>query len=332
MLKELKTYIVAVAIGIMSLSAAFPSYAESSSYYYSEETYNCFRIEDNYDWLGEYLDYMFPTIEANLYKLETSESWWDNAEQKFDVFGVPISYTLVYYMNIWQRKCAPYASGDNQYLPLFYSETFGTDYNQKMADMLAESSFNKAWLDENMPNIVPEGTDIDEAVRICYDWVIDNFTYKSRKGENGEDTFTWKAMTGLQTGYAHCVGHASQFRNMVNYLIFDFDNKVVYLEDDDIGPAYRKLNMQVVGGNEHAWNACRNLSDTHWIYYDPTFDDSDDGQHHYEFYGLSAEEFFDGETYMVGTSLEDAHPWIRGMYNSNMEYYSQKVADINILK
>ena len=81
MLKELKTYIVAVAIGIMSLSAAFPSYAESSSYYYSEETYNCFRIEDNYDWLGEYLDYMFPTIEANLYKLETSESWWDNAEQ-----------------------------------------------------------------------------------------------------------------------------------------------------------------------------------------------------------------------------------------------------------
>ena len=332
MLKELKTYIVAVAIGIMSLSAAFPSYAESSSYYYSEETYNCFRIEDNYDWLGEYLDYMFPTIEANLYKLETSESWWDNAEQKFDVFGVPISYTLVYYMNIWQRKCAPYASADVEYLPQFYNINGLADYDIKMADMLYESSFNKAWLDENMPNIVPEGTDINEAVRLCYDWIQDNFTYKGRTGANGENTYTWKAMTGLQTGYVNCVGYASQFRNMVNYLIFDFDNKVVYLEDDEIGPAYRKLNMYVVDGNGHAWNACRNLADTYWIYCDPTFDDKDDGQHHYEHYAKSAEDFFNGRIYMTTDDLVNYKPWVREMYASDMEYYDKKVTDINLLK
>ena len=323
MLKELKTYIVAVAIGIMSLSAAFPSYAK--------ETYNCFRIEDSYDWFGDYVKKNYPDIDVNTYAIGGTSIWYGDT-QSYGRLGVPVTEELVYEMNMWQRKCAPYASADSEYVPWFYNINGLADYDIKMADMLYESSFNKTWLDENMPNIVPEGIYIDEAVRICYDWVIDKFTYKSRKGENGENTYTWKAMTGLQTGYANCVGHANQFRNMINYLIFDLDGNVVYLEDDEIGPAYQKLNMYVVSGNEHAWNACKNLSGTHWIYFDPTFDDHDDGQHYYQFYGLSAEEFYDGKTHMVGTSLEDVHTWVRGMYDSTMEFWQLEVNDINLLK
>lgn len=315
---------------IMSMAMSFSSYAADFNPY-TFETYNYFRVEENYDWLGEYMKKNHPEVTEDTYVMQFYSAWKDTTEEIPGVYRVLITNGLVYDMNTWQRKCAPYASADGMYVAFVYTKDGMSEYSTIMGDMLSESAFNKEWLDENMPNIVPEGTYIDDALRICYEWVQDNFTYKSRFDENGNNnTFTWKAQVGLETGYANCVGHASQYRNMVNYLIFDSDNKVVYLEDKEIGPAYKKLNMYVVGGNEHAWNAVRSVHDGSWLYFDPTFDDRDDGEHRYEFYSLSAEEFYDGKEYMVG--IKEPHTWIRGIYTSSVEYYSQELDDINLVK
>lgn len=328
MLKELKTYIVAVAIGIMSLSVAFPSYAK--------ETYNCFRIEDSYDWLGNYIK------ENNLGNIEDTYFFFSDKnveianELNMKACKLDITEDLVYAMNIWQRKCAPYASGDVVYIPyMYYGGQGSTAYDSTLFIMLRESSIVKGWLDENMQSIVPEGTYVDDAIKIIYDWIQDNCSYEYRYDEQKNDTYSWKVDYSLNDMKVCCVGYASLFRNMVNYLTSDLDGNVVYLEDDDIGPAYRKLNMYVVSGNEHAWNAVRDFKTNEWRYFDPTFDDRGDGQHHYRFFNLTADEFYDGKEYMVSGDIgEEPHAWVRGMYRSDMEFYNDyfEVTDINLLK
>lgn len=302
----------------MSLSASFSSYAK--------ETYNCFRIEDSYDWLGEYIkEHNLGDIEDTYYVF--SDYALESAKAlNLKAYKIDITEDLVYAMNIWQRKCAPYASGDNLYLPISYYSKSYSSYDSSLFIMLRESKIVKEWLDEHMTSIVPEGTYVDDAIKTVYDWIIDNCSYEYRYDEEGNDTYSWKVDYSLNDMQVCCSGYASLFRDMINYLVFDLEGNVVYLEDDEIGPAYRKLNMYMIVGNGHAWNAVRDFNTNEWRYFDPTFDDKDDDdkEHNYKFYNLTAEEFYDGKEHMVkGRIEEEPHPWVREMHRSDMEYYNQ---------
>lgn len=310
-----------IAVCAMSMAASFSAFAQESG------VNNYFVIEENYDWLGNYLTELRGDLGIRSYYL--GEPFTD----PFPAIGVDVTMELVHEMNDWQRRCAPYASVDPEYIPEFYNQNLHTDYYIKQEEMIDESNYVKAWLDENMKSIVPVGTSSKDAVKICYDWIQDNIQYNARKYTDGTDTFSWKVMSGLQTGGLCCSGYSSLLKDMVNYLVFDENNNVVYLENGEQPSAsYKKLNMYVVTGNGHAWNAMKDIDGTAWYYFDITFDDKDDGSKNYDYFAKTADEFYNNETISSNKVEYNSSNWVRGMYLSDVEYWNVKTNDISRLR
>ena len=294
-----------LALGIlMSLLAAFPSFA-SQSY---------FTIEPDYNWEDKYTQ-------------PNTDSIIDVAEE----------------FNEWQRRCAPYASSSYRSRSLnylFYYEK-GSQFVNDMellkyikGELLSESALVKIWLDKSMPLIVPEGTSKDDALRMIYDWIQSNAHYVYSTGVEAENlrnfeaktNDVWKPVHVIQTGEANCVGYSSLYRSMVNYLIFDDNWTVRYIDESQAGPGYHKLNMLSVSGNGHAWNALAD-TDGYWKYFDLTFDDDDNTKKIYhDFYDKTYHEFYkDSKDVEIKYTLIDQkgaeYEWQRGYYE-NIEYFN----------
>ena len=164
----------------------------------------------------------------------------------------------------WKEVCAPYSSMVVPNRGIFFNKRIN-HYDFVLGYSLRESEYMEKWLNDNMKTIVPEGISAEEAVEICYKWIIDNGTYEHI------GYCSQRAMTMIKEGKASCVAYSSLFKLMVNYLNFDQDWKVNYSEG--IGPGIKKLNMLVINGTDHAWNSIEWIDGT-WKYFDLTWDDN----------------------------------------------------------
>lgn len=294
-----------LALGIlMSLLAAFPSFA-SQSY---------FTIEPDYNWEDKYTDpHSNHTLE------ELAEDFTE-----------------------WQRRCAPYSgctylSADlngNKYVTNGTVMLLNTIEDVERA-LLNESAQMKIWLDYSMPLIVPEGTSKDKALKLIYDWIQSYISYEAANTSWNDElkevgNQTWNPARAVQTGKANCAGYTSLLRAMTNYLIFDDNWTVRYIDESQAGPGYHKLNMMAITGNSHCWNVLVD-TDGYYKYFDVTFDDDETGEHHYNFFNKNNIDFYNDITngqYVpkvmeVPINGRDYYEWTRGTYKI-MEFFSEE--------
>lgn len=197
----------------------------------------------------------------------------------------------------WFKEFAPYSSivsWNN------YSNTALTSYDLSINKFINESKFMENWLNENMKNIVHEGMDVEEAKVTCYIYVLDNSRYDKDVKHNN------LAKTVVETHLGACSGFSALYRDMINWMDFDENWKLTFDKDK----AVNKMDMLIVGGNGHAWNAMQDR-DGSWKYFDLTFDSSESNamrtKESLKFYNLSADEFYTDEEYTVG----EGDVWVR---------------------
>jgi len=208
-------------------------------------SFTSYAAEPSYDWFGRYAAEKGIRTEGFNFATDWSE-------------GLAEAYIE------WKDLCAPYSSIVIPDRGIFMKDKFN-HYDYVLGCSLHESEYMEKWLSDNMKNIVPEGVGVDDAVKICYKWIIDHCTYEHK------DFYSQRAITIVTEGKASCVAYSSLFKMMVNYLNFDKDWKVVYSEN--IGPGLNQLNMLVICDTDHAWNSIEWI-DGSWKYFDLTWDDS----------------------------------------------------------
>ena len=233
-------------------------------------------------------------------KQEISYDWYKNyAEENGLPHGVTVNFTAnpdddsgVFWSESldkasrsWFKKYAPYSS---QVYWNNYSSTALTSYDSSMKRFMEESNFMKNWLDQNMNEVVKEGMSREEAKIACYTYILNYYLYDSSVKDNN------LAKTMVETGKGACNAYSSLYRDMINWLDFDENWNVTFDKDD----AVNKLDMLIIGGNGHAWNAMKDV-DGIWRYYDLTFDSGNSNAvrtiDNVKYYNLTDEEFYTDE-------------------------------------
>lgn len=127
-------------------------------------------------------------------------------------------------------------------------EEYNTEYNQI-----------QDWIENNIQNIVPNGTDRNSALMLINTWLCNHCTYELNHPTSD------KIMTAFTTGRVSCEGYTNAFNAMVKYL--PLENGVV-----NYGAANpTHLDVRLISDDAHAWSAV-NLDGT-WYYFDITFND-----------------------------------------------------------
>lgn len=134
----------------------------------------------------------------------------------------------------------------------------------------------RSFLNSNMQNIVPNGTDRNTALMLINTWICNNCTYEVNQPVSS------MASTAFTTGRISCEGYSRAFNAMVEYL--PFENGVVNYNATN--PTY--LDAEMIGDNFHAWSVV--VLDGTPYYFDVTFNDGsgnlnqDFMKNYYDFY------------------------------------------------
>ena len=145
-----------------------------------------------------------------------------------------------------------------------------------------ENVYNQKWLEDNMPVIVPEGTDGIQALDLIYQWIINNTEY-----ELNHPASDW-AYTALKGENVSCIGYANLFDIMTEYVPFNVETG---LSDYSGNSECWHFDTKIIVDDEHGWNGI-DINGT-WYYFDVTFDDT--GNHGNKYFMKTADEFYNDE-------------------------------------
>lgn len=191
MIKRLVTIILTAIIG---MSSVMPAYAYADGF--SEKLY-------------ELTDGVLKPYTKGSGYLIIENADRDYVDDNVDaVFNQIPSVTLYYADHVWIAK------NDGMWARILYYEDA-----EKVVDAIEKSN---AWLSADMPSIVPAGTDMETALRLCADYIADHVTYD---WEGEKDKVVKKhyqaAWPGMYEGKGICTTYATMFNSMVDYLPFN---------------------------------------------------------------------------------------------------------------
>lgn len=148
----------------------------------------------------------------------------------------------------------------------------------------------RVWLQNNLANIVPNGTHWTLALKMCADWVADRMTYDERALSNPALLTRYQsAITCFSEGRGVCATYASAFNCMVHALPFDPKTQCVdYSATNPLNVATRYVH-----NDEHGWSAVR--INNGWHAFDITFYDNNNGARQPEYLDMGAAALNDGK-------------------------------------
>ena len=168
---------------------------------------------------------------------------------------------------------------------LYVAQISGRDV-QIIQQIESEST---AWLSANLPNIVPNGTPWNIALKMCADWVADRMTYDDRAlSDPALLTRYQSAITCYNEGTGVCATYASAFNSMVHALPFDPVTQCV--DYGNANPLH--VATRYVHNVEHGWSAVK--INNGWHAFDITFYDNHNGNRQPEYLDMGAGALNDG--------------------------------------
>lgn len=154
--------------------------------------------------------------------------------------------------------------------------------NTDIDRMAEEDQYVDQWLKENMPVVVPEGTDGIQALDLIYQWIINNTEY-----EVNHPASDW-AYTALKGENVSCIGYANLFDLMTEYVPFNVETG---LSDYSGNSECWHFDTKIITDDRHGWNGI-DINGT-WYYFDVTFDDG--GRSKNMYFMKTEDEFYNGK-------------------------------------
>ena len=133
---------------------------------------------------------------------------------------------------------------------------------------MLRQAYVENWLKDHVPALIPTGTEYNAAIRILFDYIVNNYTYDfDAPYDFSVSHDSQGAYRILLTGQGICSGYSKLFRGMVEYLPFNAQGIVDYEASEVFHIPVAIVNW--IQGNEgHEWNAIRDPKDGLWYHYD----------------------------------------------------------------
>ena len=123
-----------------------------------------------------------------------------------------------------------------------------------------------------LKSIIDDGMSEYDKVLAIYDWICESVQYEAMTNDEDQDIYG-----ALILKKARCAGYAKLFTYMLDKV--GVDSEVIS------GTAIDESGESIA----HAWNLV--TIDEELYYFDITWDDDDDGDHTYEWFGITTDEF-----------------------------------------
>lgn len=139
---------------------------------------------------------------------------------------------------------------------------------EKVNLLLLRQAYVENWLKDHVPALIPTGTEYNAAIRILFDYIVNNYTYDfDAPYDFSVSHDSQGAYRILLTGQGICSGYSKLFRGMVEYLPFNAQGVVDYETNDPfhLSVALVSWTDGVIG---HEWNAILDPFDHVWYHYD----------------------------------------------------------------
>ena len=160
---------------------------------------------------GDYYDDVVEAVIPHEYQIKGDEEIWTSSE------ALPIHEPGFFFAGVRLHYI------DEDGVPAVNSNVGGLDYNRN-----GEVTSGDAWLDRELWSILEENTDPkhmdrEEMLRIVYDYVVDNFTYRygSMYAFGAEGWAVKEARRMLEYGSGNCYCFAALFYELARFVGYD---------------------------------------------------------------------------------------------------------------
>lgn len=141
--------------------------------------------------------------------------------------------------------------------------------------LLNHESYVVNWLNNNLSSIVHDGVDRETAIKIVFDYIINNFEYDHSSVNDYEKASEQQgAYYILANGIGNCASYSKLFRGMIEAIPFNKDGIVDYT---DAGTEH--IKVAIVGWIQdkfdgHEWAAIQDPTNSIWYHYDLAYTDT----------------------------------------------------------
>jgi hypothetical protein len=160
---------------------------------------------------GDYYDDVVEAVIPHEYRIQDSEEIWTSSE------ALPVHEPGFFFAGVRLHYI------DENGVPAVNSNVGGLDYNRN-----GEVTTGDAWLDRELwaileENIDPQIMDREQMLRIVYDYVVDNFTYRygSMYAFGAEGWAVREARRMLEYGSGNCYCFAALFYELARFVGYD---------------------------------------------------------------------------------------------------------------
>ena len=160
---------------------------------------------------GDYYDDVVEAVIPHEYRIKGDEEIWTSSE------ALPVHEPGFFFAGVRLHYI------DEDGVPAVNSNVGGLDYNRN-----GEVTSGDAWLDRELWSILEENTDPkhmdrEEMLRIVYDYVVDNFTYRygSMYAFGAEGWAVKEARRMLEYGSGNCYCFAALFYELARFVGYD---------------------------------------------------------------------------------------------------------------
>lgn len=187
------------------------------------------------------------------------------------------------------------------------SNSYATIDQKNAENGLDKFNFCVDWLKNNMPLICPTGTDMNEVIPRCAQWLADTLTYDHAAVAANDSAKYQSAYTAFDgTGLGVCATYSAAFVAMVSYVPIETGTSYVNWDAENV---WYFETGQYQNPGVHQWSAVKDPVTQQWHQYDITGYDSDiNGVTHNEFMNMAQsymEKFdcYDNEEFYPNISL-----------------------------
>lgn len=156
-------------------------------------------------------------------------------------------------------------------------------------DLIDHVNYVNGWVEKNIPKIVHEGMNREDAIRAVYDYIVSHFAYDFEACATADGSKVLREAQGAYYMLAHgkgvCASFAKLFRGLVEAIPFNQNGVVDYSVNPD-STNYIQVAIVHDDDNAHEWNAICG-ADGKWYHYDTASAAASGG----EFFAMTETEF-----------------------------------------
>lgn len=138
---------------------------------------------------------------------------------------------------------------------------------EQLDKLVREQGYVDTWCSENVPGIIPDGTDKETAIHLIYDWILNFAEYDETILYTDRQKTSQSAYSIITTGRGICSSYSKLFRSMIEIIPFNGENGLVDWQNGTDHITVAIIDYCPLDSNGHEWAAIQSTDGT-WLHYD----------------------------------------------------------------